>query len=136
MISTLSSVVIAQPQGDLAQYLDSLRRLRTYPTRLLLPAHGAPSARPTHTIDETLEHRRQREEQLVGALSQGPRTIPELATELYRGLPEKMMRFAEMQVAAGLHKLKNEGRAVAALDGNTWSAAAFTDAPPAPAATP
>ena len=49
MVSTLSSVVIAPPEGNLAVYLDSLRRLRTYPARLLLPAHGPPSARPAFT---------------------------------------------------------------------------------------
>src|SRR5262249_33001183 len=46
MVSTLSSVVIAPPEGDLAAYLESLRRLAGYPARLLLPAHGPVSARP------------------------------------------------------------------------------------------
>jgi hypothetical protein len=36
---------------------------------------------------------------------------------MYRGLPAKMMRFAEMQVLAGLLKLHDEGRASAAPDG-------------------
>ena len=40
MVSTLSSVVIAPPEGDLTAYLDSLHRLQRYPARLLLPAHG------------------------------------------------------------------------------------------------
>jgi glyoxylase-like metal-dependent hydrolase (beta-lactamase superfamily II) len=120
MVSTLSSVVIAPPEGNLAVYLDSLRRLRTYPARLLLPAHGPPSARPTFTLDECLEHRRKREEQLLAALGTQPRSIADLAVEMYRGLPEKMMRFAELQVTAGLLKLKDEGRASAALDGTTW----------------
>ena len=40
MVSTLSSVVIAPLDGDLAVYLASLERLRRYDCRLLLPAHG------------------------------------------------------------------------------------------------
>src|SRR5439155_26347356 len=46
MISTLSSVVIAPPEGDLVTYLQSLQRLRTVDCRLLLPAHGNASAQP------------------------------------------------------------------------------------------
>jgi glyoxylase-like metal-dependent hydrolase (beta-lactamase superfamily II) len=118
MVSTLSSVVIAPPEGDLAVYLDSLRRLQTYPARLLLPSHGSPSARPDFVLDQCLAHRHEREEQLLQILGMEPRTVSELAVEMYRGLPEPLMRFAEMQVLAGLHKLQREGRAVAA--GNAW----------------
>jgi glyoxylase-like metal-dependent hydrolase (beta-lactamase superfamily II)/8-oxo-dGTP pyrophosphatase MutT (NUDIX family) len=117
MVSTLSSVVIAPPEGNLAQYLASLERLRKYPARLLLPAHGPPSARPDHTLAEALEHRRLREEQLLSLLGEQPRSVAELALEMYRGLPAKMMRFAEMQVLAGLLKLQDEGRMSPAADG-------------------
>ena len=122
MVSTLSSVLIAPSEGDLAVYLSSLRRLQTYPLRLLLPAHGPPSARPAFLLQECLAHRAQREAQLVEALAGPPRTVPELAVEVYRGLPAPMMKYAEMQVAAGLQKLEREGRAeaVAGAGGTAW----------------
>lgn len=110
MVSTLSSIVIAPPDGDLRIYLHSLERLRTLNCRLLLPAHGNVSARPRDTLDEALAHRRKREEQLVSALAAQPRAIPDLAAELYRGLPAELMRFAELQTLAGLQKLQHEGR--------------------------
>ena len=47
---------------------------------------------------------------MLQALQAGPRTVPELTLELYRGLPPELMRFAEMQIQAGLHKLQREGR--------------------------
>ena len=111
MISTASSIVIAPPEGDLAVYLESLRRLQHYDCRLLLPAHGNVSARPAETLREALAHRARREEQLVEALQNGPQTAAELTAELYRGLPEALMRFARWQVQAGLEKLRKEGRA-------------------------
>jgi glyoxylase-like metal-dependent hydrolase (beta-lactamase superfamily II)/8-oxo-dGTP pyrophosphatase MutT (NUDIX family) len=122
MVSTLSSVVIGPPDGDLAVYLDSLRRLRTYNCRLLLPAHGSPTARPDKLLDDALAHRREREEQLVAALQAGPRRVADLGPDLYRGLPANLMRFAHMQILAGLHKLEREGRAQSAGegDGRTW----------------
>jgi glyoxylase-like metal-dependent hydrolase (beta-lactamase superfamily II) len=111
MVSTLSSVVIAPPDGDLAVYLDSLRRLRTFRSRLLMPSHGNVSAVPEQAIDECLAHRAKREEMLLAALNATPRPIADLTVELYKGLPADMMRFAELQTLAGLQKLEREGRA-------------------------
>jgi glyoxylase-like metal-dependent hydrolase (beta-lactamase superfamily II)/8-oxo-dGTP pyrophosphatase MutT (NUDIX family) len=121
MVSTLSSVVIAPPEGDLSVYLESLRRLQTFPARLLLPSHGSPSARPSFVLQQCLAHRREREEQLLQILKAQPRTVSELAVEMYRGLPAALMRFAEMQVLAGLNKLRREGRAICA--DNAWRGA-------------
>jgi endoribonuclease LACTB2 len=113
MISMLSSVIIPPPpEGDLALYLESLRLMQTLPARLLLPAHGSPSARPDFILEQALTHRREREEQLLQVLETAPRTVAELVLEMYRGLPENLMRFAEMQIQAGLHKLQKEGRTV------------------------
>jgi glyoxylase-like metal-dependent hydrolase (beta-lactamase superfamily II) len=129
MISTLSSVVIAPPDGDLTAYLDSLRGLLRLPARLLLPAHGSPSARPAFLLEEALAHRAKREAQLLEALRAGPRRIAEMSPEIYRGLPANLMRFGELQLLAGLRKLEREGRAVEvpSPDGLAW--ALTSDAP-------
>jgi glyoxylase-like metal-dependent hydrolase (beta-lactamase superfamily II)/8-oxo-dGTP pyrophosphatase MutT (NUDIX family) len=118
MVSTVSSIVVAPPDGELAVYLASLRRLQGYECRLLLPAHGTASARPRETLAEALAHRAKREEQLLTALRTGPRTVPDLLPELYPGLPEGLTRLAELQLLAGLQKLQREGRA--ASDGDSW----------------
>jgi glyoxylase-like metal-dependent hydrolase (beta-lactamase superfamily II)/8-oxo-dGTP pyrophosphatase MutT (NUDIX family) len=114
MVSTLSSMVIHPADGDLALYLDSLRRLMTLDVRLLLPAHGPPTTRSAHTLSEALEHRLVRERQLIEALASGPRTVAELALELYRGSPAPVLKLAEWQIEAGLIKLHREGRAAPA----------------------
>jgi glyoxylase-like metal-dependent hydrolase (beta-lactamase superfamily II)/8-oxo-dGTP pyrophosphatase MutT (NUDIX family) len=113
MVSGLSSVLIAPPEGDLTLYLASLRRLQALPARLLLPAHGSPRTNPAAVLEECLAHRRQREEELLGVLGDQPRTVADLAQEVYRGLPGPMMRYAELQVLAGLRKLEREGRVAA-----------------------
>jgi glyoxylase-like metal-dependent hydrolase (beta-lactamase superfamily II) len=111
MVSTLSSVLIAPPEGDLALYLASLRRLQVLPARLVLPAHGSPRTNPAAVLEQCLDHRRQREEELLAALGDQPRTVADLAREVYRALPEPMLRYAELQVLANLRKLEREGRA-------------------------
>jgi glyoxylase-like metal-dependent hydrolase (beta-lactamase superfamily II) len=99
-------------------YLDSVRRLQRLPARLLLPAHGSPSARPAFLLDEALAHRAKREAQLVEALRAGPSSVAELAPTIYRGLPSGLMRLGELQLLAGLQKLEREGRA--RPDGERW----------------
>ncbi len=110
MVSTQTSVVIVPPDGDLAAYLASLRRLRELPARLLLPGHGNASAQPQGVIDEALAHRAKREAQLIAALGDGPATIEALTPRLYRGVPEALWGLARKQIWAGLIKLQAEGR--------------------------
>jgi glyoxylase-like metal-dependent hydrolase (beta-lactamase superfamily II)/8-oxo-dGTP pyrophosphatase MutT (NUDIX family) len=124
MVSTVSSVVIAPPDGDLSVYLQSLERLRGYDARLLLPGHGGADARPRQALAAAIAHRVKREEQLLAALGSAPRTVSDLALELYKGLPAPLMRFAELQLQAGLEKLRREGRAAVVGSGTTaaWHA--------------
>jgi glyoxylase-like metal-dependent hydrolase (beta-lactamase superfamily II) len=119
MISTLSSVVIAPPDGNLIDYLRSLRRMRELPARLLLPSHGNVSARPVETIDAAIAHRAKREAQLLETLADGPAGIDAMTERMYRGTPEPLMRFARAQVLAGLLKLQEEGRAKP-VDAERW----------------
>jgi glyoxylase-like metal-dependent hydrolase (beta-lactamase superfamily II)/8-oxo-dGTP pyrophosphatase MutT (NUDIX family) len=110
LVSPLSSMIIDPEDGDLAEYVRSLQRARGLPIRLLLPAHGPPTMKGHQLIDQALDHRRQREEQLLDALSRGVREVHELAQELYRGSPPEVLRLAERQVESGLIKLRRENR--------------------------
>ena len=128
LVSTLSSVIICPDDGDLALYLASLERLNALPSRLLLPAHGPASTRPAHVLGDTLAHRHEREGHLLAALAGAARSIDELAREVYRGLPARSLRLAELQVEAGLIKLQREGRAVRDEEGR-WQAVAAETGP-------
>jgi glyoxylase-like metal-dependent hydrolase (beta-lactamase superfamily II)/8-oxo-dGTP pyrophosphatase MutT (NUDIX family) len=116
MVSTQTSIIVAPPEGHLNTYLESLRRLKSIPARLLLPAHGTPSSRAPALIDEALAHRAKREEMLLAALQEAPRSISQLALELYRGVPDVLLQLAELQVLAGLQKLEHEGRVTSTGD--------------------
>jgi glyoxylase-like metal-dependent hydrolase (beta-lactamase superfamily II) len=119
MLSTLSSVIITPKDGDLRQYLESLKRLQQYPARMLLPAHGPPTLRAAHVLAETLAHRAAREQQLLETLGAGPRTIDELVQEFYRGYSEAVQKLAAQQVHAGLIKLEQDGSVV--REDQRWS---------------
>ena len=89
MVSTLSSVIVSPDDGDLADYVRSLRLLERYPARLLMPAHGGPTTRTAATLAEAITHRALREEQLLESLGKQPRSLDDLAAEMYRGFPPR-----------------------------------------------
>ncbi len=112
LVSTLSSVVIAPPDGDLGVYLESLQRMQGLDIRMLLPAHGGPSVKVRALLGDAVAHRLKREQQLLAILEEGPTSAATLAERLYEGLPETLRTLARWQVMAGLEKLRREGRAV------------------------
>lgn len=107
------TVVIAQPDGDMAAYLDSLERLKHTPITAIAPAHGGLMRAPAQVFEDIIAHRRLREEQIVDALAQEPRSVDALVPALYPDLPVPFRPVAGWQVEAHLRKLAAEGRVTA-----------------------
>jgi len=120
-----STVVIRPPDGDMAAYLGQLERLKGLRPRLrsIAPGHGHLIEQPAAKIDEYLQHRAMREQQILGALrAAGTTSIDAIVQQLYTETPEELLPMAASTVWAHLRKLKDEGRARGdALDG-VWSA--------------
>jgi glyoxylase-like metal-dependent hydrolase (beta-lactamase superfamily II) len=102
--------VIDPPEGDLITYLRSLRRMRDLDPRTIYPGHGPVVLRGAAKLDEYLEHRAMREQQVLDALSGGGRTIPELVATIYVDYPVEVHELAARSVLAHLLKLDAEGR--------------------------
>lgn len=108
-------------QGDLVAYLASLERVIALEPERMFPAHGAVIDRPLPLLRSYLEHRRQREEQIVDALRRGYATPAAIVERVYAGLRESLAPMAAESVTAHLEKLEREGRA--RRDGDCWRAA-------------
>jgi glyoxylase-like metal-dependent hydrolase (beta-lactamase superfamily II) len=107
-----SSVMIHWSRGgDLGQYLASLERLLALNPRRLLPAHGPAIDDPQAILIGYLEHRRQRERQVLDALLAGHASVQAIAESIYDGLTPALMPAARENVRAHLEKLKSERRA-------------------------
>ena len=98
-------------RGDLADYLTSLERVRALKPVRLLPAHGPVIDDPDAVLSNYLQHRREREEQILSALRDGPATPDALVPLIYRGLRENLTQVARETVLAHLLKLERDGRA-------------------------
>ncbi|HYO61790.1 MAG TPA: MBL fold metallo-hydrolase, partial [Actinomycetota bacterium] len=72
------TAVIAPPDGDMGDYLDSLQRLRALHVERIFPGHFRALSGGRDVIDGYVEHRKARERRVVAALERGPRTIEEV----------------------------------------------------------
>ena len=114
-----SSVVIpASRGGSLAQYLASLRRVLVLAPARMLPAHGRAIDDPAVVLNQHLEHRQRREDQIVAALRAGHRRPDTIVDRLYEWLDPGLKRLAQESVVAHLVKLQEETRARS--DGDEW----------------
>ena len=105
----IGTVVIAPPEGNMSDYLQSLQRYLELPKlSALMPAHGPVLADARSKIEEYIEHRAAREKMILDVLSVEPKTIPEIVKIVYKGVPESLHRLAGLSVQAHLEKLMNE----------------------------
>jgi glyoxylase-like metal-dependent hydrolase (beta-lactamase superfamily II) len=119
-----STVVIRPPDGDMAAYLEQLERLKGLRPRLrsIAPGHGHLIEKPVAKIDEYLEHRAMREQQVLKLAEAGPTTISAIVKELYPDLADELVPMAEGTVWAHLLKLKDESKVKGKTQSGRWTA--------------
>jgi endoribonuclease LACTB2 len=120
MVAGIGTILIDPDEGDMAQYLASLERLRARPPAMLLPAHGPAIPDGRAKLAEYIAHRLMRERRVEDALAPEPRTLAELVAIAYADTPVPLWPLAERSLRAHLVKLATEGRARAAAD-RRWS---------------
>jgi glyoxylase-like metal-dependent hydrolase (beta-lactamase superfamily II) len=110
MLSTLSTIVIDPPEGDMAEYQRQLSRLAAMPVRALFPAHGPPAADGVGALRAYLEHRMAREGKIRLALAR-PGTLAEVTARAYDDVPAAVWPVAERSCLATLLMLSAAGAA-------------------------
>lgn len=112
-----STVVINPPDGNMKQYIESLRRLRSMGCAALAPGHGEVIHDPERAIDWIIEHRLEREARVVAALKANPDiTTRELVPHVYKDVDKKLYGLAERSLLAHLIKLEEDGLSILAND--------------------
>ena len=100
----------ASSGGSLAAYLGSLHRLASLRPAVALPAHGPVIEDPIAVIERYLEHRKQREEQVLSALESGADSVEVITQRIYATHSTALIPLAKESVLAHLQKLLHEGR--------------------------
>lgn len=106
-----STTVVSPPDGDMTAYIESLRKVagraadRTY-----WPTHGPAITDPQQYVNALVEHRLEREQQVLAAVRDGLVEIPAIVALLYANVDEKLHKPAGRSVLSHLAKLVTDGR--------------------------
>lgn len=127
---------------DLQAYLASLQRMRTRASGRGYPGHGPMIEKVTTRIAEYLQHRQQREDEVIRVLRYGSLDVDrnggssspaqaqqekeywtplELVKKIYRDVPESLHLPASHGVLQVLMKLEDEGKTVHDSTSGGWS---------------
>lgn len=118
LVQGTTVMIPASQGGSVVEYLRSLDRLLRLNPRRALPAHGPVIEDPQALIQYYIEHRAEREAQVLAALDAGLATVNDMVARIYPDLKEALVPMARESVLAHLVKLEHEGRAEHA--GEQW----------------
>ena len=107
-----STTVVSPPDGDMNAYLDSLRSVAGRHDDVLLPTHGPPVDQPGAYVAALIDHRLDRERQVLDALRDGCDTVGSIVLRLYTDVDQRLHKPAGRSVLAHLAKLVDDGHAV------------------------
>ncbi len=104
----VGTTVIPLDTGDLLDYMSSLERVLAEAPGRIYPAHGPLIEDGPAKIREYLEHRLEREREILAVLERGPLAVMEIVRIVYAAYPEVLHRAAGQSVTQHLLKLERE----------------------------
>ena len=106
-----STVVIAPPDGNMTEYIDSLKLLNNYNINFFAPGHGNFMEEPNKTIKSIIRHRLSRESKVLRCIEKNQdMNIEDLLPLVYDDVPEMLHPIAKMSLLAHLIKLDDDGK--------------------------
>jgi glyoxylase-like metal-dependent hydrolase (beta-lactamase superfamily II) len=110
MVTKGTTVMIpAGRGGNLRAYLASLERMASLRPTRLWPGHGPIIEKPVELIAQYIDHRLQREIQVVECLRDGVTDVDAIVSRIYVGLADGVRPAARLTVEAHLQKLAEDG---------------------------
>ena len=109
LVASGSTIVINPPEGDMDDYLSSLRKLIDLEPRYLLPGHGSLLTQAVTKLEETIEHRLWREGKVLAGWRSGLREPQEMLSQVYEDVAPEAYPLAERQILAHLERLRKLG---------------------------
>jgi glyoxylase-like metal-dependent hydrolase (beta-lactamase superfamily II) len=104
-----STTVVTPPDGDMRDYFASVRKLQARNDKVLWPTHGNPITDPQPFLRAYLEHREEREAQVLEQVRAGVSTIKKMVEVLYADVHQQLHKAAGRSVYAHLIKLSEDG---------------------------
>lgn len=109
-----STTVVSPPDGDMAAYIESLRKVAGRGDAVYLPTHGPVMKDPVPYVQALVDHRLEREQQVLAAVRDGLVQIPAIVALLYADVAEELHKPAGRSVLSHLVKLVADGKVTVA----------------------
>lgn len=115
MVAGIGTIVIdPEDDGDMGEYLESLRRIRGLEPSCLLPSHGPAIGGARAKIDEYINHRLMRESMILSAVGEHPASLKSIVNQAYQETPSFLKEgpyggLAGRSALAHLNKLIKDG---------------------------
>ena len=106
-----TTVVPPPPHGDMFDYIASLKKMQALNAEVMCCGHGPVVREPNRKLQELIDHRQEREEQILTLVGEGRDTVKSLVKAIYPELDKRIIGMATSQVLSHLSKLEREGRA-------------------------
>ncbi|HMQ50490.1 MAG TPA: MBL fold metallo-hydrolase [Anaerolineae bacterium] len=110
LVAGQGTILVIPPDGDMAAYLASLAAMQALQPAVILPGHGPMIDTPVELLQQYIDHRLAREQQVLDRLAQGLATPETIANAIYADQSPEVRRIAALQVEAHLQKLRQENR--------------------------
>ncbi|MEE2962489.1 MAG: MBL fold metallo-hydrolase [Myxococcota bacterium] len=97
-----ATTVVSPPEGNMGDYMRSLNRLMVCEHELYIPTHGSEIEEPRRHVQGLIEHRLEREQQVLECLGEGICGIQEMVRKMYVDVPEFLHPAAARSVLSHL----------------------------------
>ena len=105
-----STTVIGPPDGDMTQYMASLNLLLTRDDEIYWPTHGTSITKVKSFVQSYIDHRKEREDQIMQCLKDEVGIISEMVTIMYVDTDKSLHGAAGRSVLAAMECLVATGR--------------------------
>ena len=105
-----STTVVSPPDGDMRDYMESVKKLQLRDDKILWPTHGSPVTDPQPFLRAYYEHRLGREAQVLACVAQGVNTVAPMVRQMYAAVIPELHIPAARSVLSHLTQLVQDGR--------------------------
>ena len=92
------------------KFVASLRKMQLLNAQLMCCGHGPAVKEPNRKLQELIDHRQQREDQVLALVRDGKDTVKALVKAIYPELDKRLLGMAQGQTRSHLAKLASEGK--------------------------
>ena len=103
-----ATTVVVPPDGDMDDYISSLKKLLLHDYGIYYPTHGSPIKEPIKYVRGLIAHRKMREMQILNELRKNSLSVDDMVPKFYSTTDKRLWPAASMSLLATLISLEKK----------------------------